>query len=119
MEKVEFQDIEVDRCTECHGLWFDLMEHEQLKAIAGSEAIDTGAPQVGRINDEITRIQCPVCKVPLIGMVAAGQAHIRYESCTVCYGAYFDAGEFSDFKEVTLRETLRAVFGRSRPTAAH
>jgi len=116
MAKVEFQGVEVDRCSECHGLWFDLLEHEQLKKMEGSEVIDSGAPQVGKINDHITRIQCPVCNIPLIGMVVLDQAHIRYESCTVCYGAYFDAGEFSDFKEQTMRETLRAVFGSRSST---
>ena len=42
MEKVTHQAIEVDRCTGCKGIWFDMLEHEHLKAMKGSEAIDTG-----------------------------------------------------------------------------
>ena len=47
MEKVEYQTIEVDRCTSCHGIWFDMLEAQQLKAIAGSEEIDIGDPRAG------------------------------------------------------------------------
>ncbi len=115
MAKVEYQGLEVDRCSECQGLWFDLMEHEQLKKLSGSEEIDSGAPEVGKINNTITRIACPVCNVPLISMVVAGQPHISYESCTVCYGVYFDAGEFKDYKEFTFVENMRSLFGAARP----
>lgn len=117
MAKVEFQGVEVDRCTECLGMWFDLLEHEQLKTLSGSEVIDIGAPEVGKINNTITRIACPSCTVPLISMVVAGQPHISYEACTVCYGVYFDAGEFKDYKEETFGEIMRALFGRAKPQA--
>jgi 4a-hydroxytetrahydrobiopterin dehydratase len=33
-------------------------------------------------------------------MVDAKQPHLWYEACTECYGIFFDAGEFKDFKEV-------------------
>jgi Zn-finger nucleic acid-binding protein len=44
MEKVTFKDIEVDRCTNCKGLWYDMLEHEELKGLKNSEEIDTGDP---------------------------------------------------------------------------
>lgn len=114
MAKVSHEGIEVDRCTGCKGLWFDILEHEDLKAISGSEAIDTGSSELGKANDQIRRIQCPACHVPMIHMVVAAQPHISYEACTVCYGVYFDAGEFSDFREETFAESWRSLFGRGR-----
>ena len=115
MEKVVHEGVEVDRCSGCGGLWFDMLEHEDLKALAGSEAIDTGSPDVGRENDAKDRIRCPVCTdQPLIRMVVAAQPHIGYESCIVCYGVYFDAGEFTDFRERTFGEAWNALFTRPR-----
>lgn len=111
MEKVQYEGVEVDRCSGCRGIWFDMLEHEDLKAISGSETIDTGSPEQGRANDATRRIRCPVCDQPMIGMVVAGQPHIAYEACTICYGIYFDAGEFRDFREETFAETWRAIFG--------
>jgi Zn-finger nucleic acid-binding protein len=43
MEVVVFEDIEVDRCVRCGGLWFDALENEELSERAGSEALDAGA----------------------------------------------------------------------------
>jgi len=32
------------------------------------------------------------------------QFHIKYESCPICYGTFFDAGEFRDLKENSVLE---------------
>lgn len=117
MAKVDFQGVEIDRCTGCGGIWFDMLEHEDLKLLTGSESIDTGSPEVGRMHNDKARIACPVCNVPLIGMVVSAQPHIAYEACTVCYGVYFDAGEFTDFREETFGETMNALFGRAHRRA--
>ena len=51
MEKVSCQDVTVDRCTYCEGLWFDDDKAQRLKRIAGSEILDTGNPAKGRKYD--------------------------------------------------------------------
>lgn len=114
MVKVTFEGIEVDRCSRCQGIWFDMLEHEDLKALRGSESIDTGPAELGKAQNLQDRISCPVCGVPTIRMVVAAQPHISYEACTICYGVYMDAGEFTDFREETFAETLRAVLGKGR-----
>ncbi len=114
MEKVTYQDIEVDRCTNCKGIWFDMLEQEHLKAIEGSETIDIGDPKVGKTYDQISTIDCPVCHTKMIPMVDLKQRHIHYEACTVCYGVYFDAGEFKDYKEETILDFFKDLFAKSR-----
>ena len=103
-EKITYADIEVDRCTDCQGLWFDLLEKEDLVRIEGSESIDIGSAQVGRQYRDVQDIDCPRCAEPMIPMVDKDQFHIKYESCPICYGAFFDAGEFRDLKERTVLE---------------
>lgn len=117
-EKVTFSGIEVERCVSCAGLWFDLMEKEDLLAIEGSEAIDIGDAEVGERNARIRSIKCPQCQVKMIPMIDRAQFHIQYESCPSCFGAYFDAGEFRDLKDHTVVErfmqmlrTLRTNLG--------
>ena len=114
MEKVTFADIEVDRCTGCKGLWFDMLEHEHLKAIEESESIDIGDAKVGRKLDKMTRVDCPVCHGPMIAMVDRNQPHIHFESCTTCYGLFFDAGEFSDYKKETVIDFFRDLLAKRR-----
>lgn len=110
MEKVVHSGIEVDRCTDCGGIWFDMLEHKALKIVPGSEAIDTGDPAVGREMSKIEHINCPVCKTPMARMVDKEQPDLWCEGCAACNGIFFDAGEFTDFKQ----ETTRSLFGNPR-----
>lgn len=114
MEPVVYEEIEVDRCTLCKGLWFDLMEHQRLKAVRGAESIDVGDPDVGALFNRDDRISCPRCAGPMIRMVDAEQPHIWYESCGACHGVFFDAGEFRDFKHHGPRDFFRRLVARER-----
>jgi Zn-finger nucleic acid-binding protein len=107
MDRVTHAGVEVDRCVRCKGIWFDNMEEERLKKIAGSEVIDTGDPEMGKRYNEVDRIDCPIDHTPMVRMVDARQSHIWYESCPVCYGTFFDAGEFRDYKEETLMDMVK------------
>lgn len=109
MERVVIDQHEIDRCTGCRGLWFDLEEHEEAKALA--EQVDIGDATLGSLQNAIDRICCPVCpgSQPMIRMVDARQPHIRFESCTVCYGRFYDAGEYKDFAEFTVGEWFRGL----------
>ena len=114
MERVNFQGIEIDRCTNCKGIWFDMREHEHLKKIRGSEAIDVGSPKTGAVHNRKGDVKCPRCGTKMIPMVDARQPHIWYESCPVCYGIFFDAGEFSDWKEETIMDFFRDLLASPR-----
>jgi len=114
MEKIEYHTIEVDRCTNCNGIWFDMLEAEQLKGIKGSEHIDIGDPNLGEKYNKIDKIKCPKCKALMVKMVDNHQPHIWYESCVICYGMFFDAGEFRDFKEENILDFFKDIFQKPR-----
>ena len=103
-EQIVFSDIEIDRCTNCRGLFFDMLEKEDLLRIEGSEAVDIGPDQVDPIYNEMRDVECPRCAQPMIPMVDKDQFHIKFEACPACYGTFFDAGEFRDLKEHTVLE---------------
>ena len=112
MAQLTVQSVTIDRCTSCKGLWFDAREHERLKDVEGAEVIDTGERAATAGGDEPKRpsdakIDCPVCHTRMIRMVDHRQPHIHYESCTVCHGVFFDAGEFRDYKEQTVAEWFK------------
>ena len=110
METVKVDQYEVDRCSACGGLWFDLREHEHLKNIPGSERIDTGVA-AGGASAPALKVDCPRCHTGMIQMAFPDQPHIRYEMCSVCHGLYLDAGEFKDLKQTTLAERISYAFG--------
>ena len=114
MQTVGYGQIYVERCIGCKGLWFDLLEHEQMAAIEGSEAIDIGGAELGRRFREVDDIDCPHCSAPMLKMVDVHQPHIWYEGCPSCYGVFFDAGEFADYKEKTVMDFFRDLFAKER-----
>jgi uncharacterized protein len=118
MKTVTVGDHNVDRCTGCGGLWFDLREHEHIaESQADVERLDNGDASQSRRQNELRDIQCPVCGVKMLRLSVPNQLHIKYESCPVCYGAFFDAGEFKDYASHTLAEQVSNFFRsfRRRP----
>lgn len=98
-------DIIIDKCERCFGLWFDNGEAEKLKDEWTSISLDDGDKNIGKIYNEITSIDCPRCMKPMQSMNDPKQHHIQYEVCKE-HGIFMDAGEFSDYREVTLKEAF-------------
>lgn len=114
MEPVEFSGITVDRCTACGGIWFDGVEHRDLKKIKGSASLDTGSAKVGKVNNEITDVPCPKCAMVMTSRQDPYQTHIRYEVCPQAHGVYFDAGEFRDFAKDDLMDFFKDLMAGIR-----
>lgn len=114
LEPIIYSGIEVDRCQNCAGIWFDALEAEALKNIHGSESLDQGNPHIGNYYDRIPgKIQCPRCRTPLRRMLDIDRYSIWYERCPQCSGIWLDAGEFSKFKQ-NFRS--RSLLNRARST---
>jgi Zn-finger nucleic acid-binding protein len=114
LEAVVYAELEIDRCTDCKGIWFDSQEAQELKELQGSESIDIGDPKAGTKFNEVRDVNCPKCKTRLTKMVDLKQSHIWYEKCPVCYGIWFDAGEFTDYKEEGIQDIFKSIFSRER-----
>ena len=52
MEKVTIENLELDRCIACNGIWFDEFELADFKEIKGSESVDIGNSSIGRKQNE-------------------------------------------------------------------
>jgi Zn-finger nucleic acid-binding protein len=109
METVVFQDIKVDRCTSCKGLWFDALEKEHLDGMRGSETIDVGT--AGK-SVSPAPMNCPVCHTRMIDMVDMDDPALHFNSCKICFGLFFDAGEYREHKEHSTLSFFHQLFHR-------
>ena len=109
MEIIDFQGIEIDRCTDCFGMFFDHLEKEDLKTLQGAEEIDIGDDFVGARYNEILDVPCPKCKVKMNHILQEEPFVVKFESCPQCHGAYFDAGEFRDYMEDEIFEEFQDI----------
>ena len=120
METVQLDDVQIDCCTKCGGLWFDEFELGDLQAKQGSEKVDTG--QANKLTQRSQlQLKCPKCKSPMLRMADAQQPHIWYETCDVCGGSFLDAGEFKDMVRHNLVDRIKDLLvelkgGRSTNT---
>jgi PAT family beta-lactamase induction signal transducer AmpG len=107
MDMIDVDGTAIDRCSSCHGIWFDAGEMERLLSKKTAVAIDIGDPESGKVQNSIDRYGCPRCGGDMIRLVDAKQTHIWYEKCGSCHGSYFDAGEFADLATVSLSDFFR------------
>lgn len=113
MAPVVFEEIELDRCEHCGGLWLDMLELDKIRARGGSERIDDGPVDVGRRHDAIDRIACPRCTAAMIRMVDREHPDVHYEMCSTCGGIYLDAGELHELRTSGLMGLLRRLRTRT------
>jgi Zn-finger nucleic acid-binding protein len=78
-------EVELDRCTDCGGVWFDAGELSQA----------TGR-QVTASRAAVSRL-CPSCRVPL--MHGTLQGDIGVETCARCKGTFLEARDLEALKK--------------------
>jgi Zn-finger nucleic acid-binding protein len=107
LESIVYQKIEVDRCRDCGGIWFDSREAEQLKMLQGSEIVDNGNPAAGIQCDRSDKeLNCPRCHAKMMQILDIDEYTLWYEKCPKCQGIWFDAGEFKKFKQNFLPKSV-------------
>jgi uncharacterized protein len=108
LEAVKIGALTVERCTGCHGIWFDVLEWDDARELEGAERLDDGDSRVGTAHDSDSGLLCPKClTTPLIRLAVAHHPGLHVDKCARCYGAFFDAGEFREFRELSFTERLK------------
>ncbi len=114
MEVVNYEGVEVDRCTICNGIWFDAGEIDLLKNKKAAAAIDIGDAKIGKQSNTKDSYQCPRCSGAMVKVVDPRQTHIWYETCSSCQGSYLDAGEFRDLSSLTIADLFKSLAAPER-----
>ena len=51
----------VNRCDNCHGLHFELLNQQNLDEVAAHTHLDTGNDSMGEEYNEMVYVECPKC----------------------------------------------------------
>lgn len=107
---VRVEDVDVDQCDRCGGIWFDAHELERvLKRTRGHlEALaKRGTP---RPDDDARRGHCPRCGGEgYLVQLASPNAKIHVDTCAICGGKWLDGGEIDVLGRVTAGSMVRRV----------
>ncbi|MHC4996598.1 MAG: zf-TFIIB domain-containing protein [Planctomycetota bacterium] len=91
------REIEVDRCPQCHGVWFDAGELHDLIEVADEKVrVPRGASDA--------RAYCPRCDGNLMRFYYP-QTYVQIEACKHCSGIWIDKDELREIYMV--RQHLR------------
>lgn len=115
----ELDDVEVDHCIDCGGIWLDsgeleLLLNDEQKAhkLLESFEIDKNCKEKCR--------KCPICdkKMQKI-LVKKTQNKVLIDKCPKMHGLWFDKGELDDIlekaeldKENKIRKIMADIFSR-------
>ena len=120
MIALELDQVEVDNCPKCGGVWLDPDEMDLL--LAGSSGRDEIRANLkfGEPTDE-KRHRCPICRHKMEKARVrreAGSPGIQIDRCGRGHGTWLDGGELqaivklSEFPEAhRIHEFLQGVFG--------
>jgi Zn-finger nucleic acid-binding protein len=126
---VRIDDVDVDQCDRCAGIWFDAHELERVlsrhhlepllgRAPAPPAPAGAGRGGPGRARrvgpaaspDDERRGRCPRCRGEgHLVRIASRRAEIHVDTCAVCGGKWLDGGEIDLLAKSTIGDALRRV----------
>ena len=121
MLTLELQDVEIDYCADCGGIWLDagelellLGEPQKAKQLLDSFKIDSSS------NERIRK--CPICykKMQKV-IVGSSKPTLLIDKCRRGDGLWFDKGELNDIfdraeldKDNKIQKLLTDIFGQNK-----
>ena len=91
----KMQDLEVDRCPTCKGIWLD---YDELDAIEDKVMTDDHAKGTMQWNPQQTELLCPKCGSKL-NTFDYRLERLQIEVCPNNHGFWLDAGEEERVKQ--------------------
>ena len=92
---LEYEDVEVDYCVACRGVWLDAGELELLFGDAGTcAAFLTIGSETARPTSEKARM-CPICDRRMRKETTEGAPPVLFDHCSAKHGIWLDHGELA------------------------
>ncbi|MHC4227421.1 MAG: TFIIB-type zinc ribbon-containing protein [Planctomycetota bacterium] len=121
MITLELEDVEIDYCTDCGGIWLDagelellLDEPEKARSLLDSFSVDSESAEARR--------KCPICdkKMQKI-IVGSSKPNLLIDKCRKGDGLWFDKGELGDIfdraeldEDNRIQKLLTEMFGQDQ-----
>jgi len=111
MITLELDDVEIDYCLECGGIWLDSGELEMLLGDRDKAEALIASFQVDADSAEKRR-KCPICDKKMSKIVVGkSKPRLLIDKCRKGHGLWFDKGELQDIFD---RAQLDAALIRNR-----
>jgi hypothetical protein len=92
MVVLELEEIEIDYCTTCEGIWLDGGELELLLEEASEKEEVLSSFRRDDFSDE-KKIRCPICFKKMEKVLVGKENRILVDTCKNHHGLWFNKGE--------------------------
>lgn len=95
---VEYNNIELDHCNDCHGVWFDSTELELLLKCMNIESQNMLLEDIlksAEVESSEKKRKCPICSKKMKKTTIGERPGILVDFCPQGHGLWFDGGELS------------------------
>ena len=118
MITLELNEVEIDYCLSCKGIWLDAGELELLLGsdVESTEFLNSFTPDT---KSKEKKLKCPICNKKMEKVMVVGEKEITIDKCKNEHGIWFDAGELEDVlkmgtlgKDNKVLVLLKDMFGK-------
>ena len=92
---LELDEVEIDHCFSCKGIWLDEGELELLLEEATAAEAFLATFEADIETREKSR-KCPICVKRMEKVLYGGDTKVRVDKCRRNHGIWFDKGELQD-----------------------
>jgi Zn-finger nucleic acid-binding protein len=103
---LELNQVEIDYCTSCKGIWLDRGELDLIFSAADKKEIEK-LFSVKNDYDEIVR-KCPICKKKM-DKVKFEDTEIIIDKCVNNHGFWFDSGELKSILKTAEEQNNKII----------
>ena len=109
MVVLELEEIEIDYCTSCEGIWLDSGELELLLEEASEKEELLSSFKVAGSSSE-KKIHCPICIRKMEKVLVGANSKVVIDRCKKHHGLWFNRGELYDVVKLgSIREENKVL----------
>jgi Zn-finger nucleic acid-binding protein len=121
MITLELEDVEIDYCTDCGGIWLDAGELELLLNEPGKVKVLLDSFRIDSESAERTK-KCPICDKKMQKIVVGSSMPVLLiDKCRRGDGLWFNKGELQDVfdraeldEDNKIQKLLTNIFGQNQ-----
>ncbi len=114
---LELNNVEIDHCTSCHGIWLDGGELDILLEGSSEKEKLLSSFKV-EYNSHEKPLKCPICRKKMDKVLCGINEDILIDKCRSHHGVWFDKGELEQLvdtgsfdKENKVLNLIKDMFG--------
>jgi len=110
LKRVSLGELDVDKCSQGSGIWFDSGELDKILESGSIEALKNEVDN--NQGHDAQKGNCPRCggTGKMVQVTSLKNAEVHIDTCSVCYGQWLDGGELEALTDQGFIAKIKGLF---------